>query len=246
VTEYTSAEITVAGQKLYLDGNSKITRENGSYASPAPNALSLPHVSSCPGATPTCARTCYVHGLRDAAPEIWTKYAENRRAVEVLAESWAGIGELADWIRVNCQGGFRWHVSGDVFSEGYAEWLTSVSNASQVPCWLYTRSLHWVPRLARAAGLVVNVSCDRDNYEAAKEIALCHGLRLCYLSLGEVPADLPSGAVIFPDYQIRAKTRKGEAWWQGLAPERRRQVCPADFFGQSATRRCGPCAKCLT
>ena len=51
-TKYVFTEINVYNDlNLYIDGNSKITAGNGSYDDPKPNALSLPHISTCPGAT---------------------------------------------------------------------------------------------------------------------------------------------------------------------------------------------------
>ena len=68
-TQFCSATIPLwDGLAFHLDGNSKVTRSNGSYDAPAPNAFSLPHVTTCPGSTERCRASCYVHGLKLNAP----------------------------------------------------------------------------------------------------------------------------------------------------------------------------------
>jgi hypothetical protein len=240
---------------FFVDGNSKITCSNGSYANPSPNAFSLPHISSCPGSTPICRASCYVHGLQKNAPELHARYSLNAAALGRVLMSSRASYEAADllgaWIEANCPGGFRWHVSGDVMHMRHAAWIVNVCEvALKVPFWIYTRSLELAGVLATAPNLAVNVSADSYNYAEARHIATEQGLRLCYLSHdGMTPADLAEGDVVFPDYPHRGRslpTPTDHAWWQSLTSERRRAVCPADFFGQSEHHRCGPCNKCLT
>ena len=65
MTSYVFTEVSVGyNLSLYADGNSKITVGNGSYDDPKPNALSLPHISTCPGSTNECRESCYVFGLQ--------------------------------------------------------------------------------------------------------------------------------------------------------------------------------------
>lgn len=264
-TQFCGVDVPIGGGlSLFIDGNSKITRDNGSFDEPRPNALSLPHVQSCPGATATCAGSCYVHGLRRAQPELWQKYRKNFEVLQKLfegsslhdpsefeQESWRTLG---DWIGSNCPGGFRWHVSGDFVNAMHLAWIAEISANSQAPCWLYTRSFEALRQWREYAGifpsnLVVNLSADRDNYDEALAVHVETGCRICYLvdASGHVPEDLPRGSVLFPDYSLRGRLldAPGVGWWLGLKPWERRSVCPADFFGQSETRRCGPCKKCL-
>jgi hypothetical protein len=180
---------------------------------------------------------------------------------------------LGGWIRENAQGGFRWHVSGDIFSLEYAEWIAAVCmEAPEVRFWIYTRSFDdgsLLPLMdvstCCGGNLAINLSCDRDNYELAKEVRddWSHwvefevgvtpehheGPRLCYLTLdGMVPGDLPPGSVIFPDYQIRPKqftTMSESPWWATLNTDQKAMVCPVDAWGKSEKNRCGPCRKCL-
>ncbi len=256
-TTFCSAEIELFdGLSFFVDGNSKITRENGTYANPKPNALSLPAASvendgrACPGSTPTCRASCYVRGLAQHAPALYSRYLSNAHALaEILRPgndrgfAWSAL-KLGMWIEDNASHGFRWHVSGDVLSLKHAEWIVNVcAVAADVPFWIYTRTLEAVGCLTTAPNLAVNVSADRDNFAAAKRIALEHGARLCYLTTGEVPSDLPEGSVLFPDYPQRKQ--KGSDWFDTLAPEHRKMICPTDMYGQSEAHRCGPCTKCF-
>lgn len=254
-TSFTFAKVPLFdGLSFWIDGNSKITWNNGTYAEPRPNAFSLPHISCCPGSTPRCRESCYVHGLRKAAPEVYRHYELNEMALHsVLASNRRGRAaeKLAAWIVENAPGGFRWHTSGDVISRLHARWIVDVCHwAAPVKFWIYTRSLFAVEMLSRAPNLAVNVSADKHNYRAARHAAARHGARLCYLvsEPNEVIPDLPPGSVIFPDYPLRGRSlpvATDAPWWRGLTVEEKRMVCPADFYGQSEEHRCGPCKKCL-
>lgn len=256
-TQFTFAEVKLWDHlSFFIDGNSKVTRSNGTFAEPRPNAFSLPHIATCPGSTDRCRASCYVHGLKRDAPEVYRKYELNEMALHsaLFDDSTANHAAalLAGWIAENATGGFRWHVSGDILSMDHAYWIEDVCRrAPEVSFWIYTRTLAAVMVLKRAPNLAVNVSADRDNYEAARAEATRWDARLCYLvsAQDETVPDLPSGSVLFPDYPLRGRSllRPVEApWWQVLDAEQRRQVCPADFFGQSEANRCGPCGKCLT
>lgn len=261
---------------LFIDGNGKITRDNGTLAAPRPNAFSLVQVETCPGSTEACRSACYVHNLETHQGAIHDLYKHNtveiRRilASDELASEWVML--MAGWIREHAAGGFRWHVSGDVFSPEYAEWIADVcAEAPEVPFWIYTRSFgdaYLRPLVAQSVGaggnLAVNLSCDRDNYIQAFAASVRHRtpkfedgvyagnewLRLCYLTLdGTVPTDLPEGSVIFPDYNLRPRqfaTLAESPWWGTLTPAQRAMVCPVDAHGKSEKNRCGPCTRCLT
>jgi len=253
MTEFIHEKIRLWGDLAFtVDGNSKITASDGTYARPVPNAFSLPHISTCPGSTPSCRSSCYVHGLQRHAPEVYRTYMENERALHAVLGS-AGESTaarvLGSWIADNCTR-FRWHVSGDVFSLAYARWIRSVcASAPAVQFWIYTRS-HWLAAgLDKEPNLTVNLSADRDNWLIANATARATGLRLCYMSQNahDVPP-LPPGSVIFPDYPARGRELDdptAHAWWQARTAAERRMVCPPDFFGQSEQHRCGPCTKCL-
>jgi hypothetical protein len=285
-TAFVSARIDGPGGKhLYLDGNGKVTAGNGTFDAPKPNAFSLRNVEDCPQSTPTCREACYVDNLRGAQPELWAMYEHNARSIrEILAEpalADAWVLWMAKWITVNAGGGFRWHVSGDVFSLEYARWVADVVRESApVLSWLYTRSFDFLgplaevstlrkrPSMPRSGGnLVLNLSCDQDNYWDARKASLDFGdaktvpcgdsfqthffpLRLCYLTVdGAVPTTLPEGSVIFPDYSLRPRqfdTLAESPWWASLTPAQRKMVCPVDAHGKAETRRCGPCQRCLT
>lgn len=274
------------GTSLYIDGNQKITRDNGTYDAPMPNAFSLEAQAvanmentfgntagaDCPGSTPTCRKSCYVHGLSKHAGDTYDLYrhnsAEIRRilADDKLANEWAVI--MAAWITENAAGGFRWHVSGDVFSPAYAAWIADVcSESPTVDHWIYTRSfdaniMAELTRVSipRGGNLALNLSCDKDNYDRAFATAQAYGgehngvwqaLRLCYLvekNDPRIPADLPQDSVIFPDYDLRPKSLENPqdmGFWKALTMEQRTMLCPVDSYGKSEKIRCGPCVRCL-
>lgn len=239
---------------FWFDGNGKVTYNNGSFDKPVANSFSLIQVQDCPFATETCKSVCYVHGLEKAEVEVHNKYRENSKTIrEVLLNSVYRIYTVkafARYITQNCAGGFRWHVSGDIFSIVYAEFIRMVCEMSSgVNQYIYTRSFKYVEPLLDLSNLVINLSADRDNFEEALALHKKFGLRICYLTVnGKVPENLPDGSVIFPAHGLRGRNlpKPTEApWWQSLTICQRKKVCPPDFFGQSESLRCGPCRKCL-
>lgn len=216
--------------------------------------------SDCPGSTPTCRAACYVAGIDEHQTAIYAMYEHNSEEIrriladEYLANDW--VMRMAHWITQNAAGGFRLHVSGDVFSMQYAEWLADLCReAPTVRFWIYSRSLDYLAPLAavgtkRGGNLSLNISCDKDNIEAAREAASIHDGRLCYLTTdGEVPDHLPDDSVLFPDYPLRmgAKNFAESAWWQSLSKFQRGLVCQVDLQGKSESVRCGleHCDRCL-
>lgn len=255
-TAFCAARVEGPEGHLWVDGNGKITAGNGSLEAPRPNAFSLVQIADCPGSTETCRKTCYVHGLEKHAPDTHALYRHNSENIRRILDDgsqflWAL--RMGAWISQNCEGGFRWHVSGDVFSLAYAEWIACVClNSRNVGHWIYTRSFEFLEPLlqvssARGGNLALNLSCDRNNYAAADKLAGKHGLRLCYLTAdGTVPADVSGGDIIFPDYSLRGGNQAGVDWFASLPAHQKRCVCPVDYHGKSEQRRCGPCDRCLT
>jgi hypothetical protein len=250
-TAFCAVKLEGPGGFIWLDGNGKITAGNGTLDAPVPNAFSLVQIEDCPGSTETCRLGCYVHGLEKHAPDTHALYRHNSQEIRRILKGmefreWAQ--SLGKWVAANCAGGFRWHVSGDVFSDEYAQWITAVcKNSPDVRHWIYTRSFEFVPTLLKHAdNLVVNLSADRDNYAHAVEVALEFGLRICYLTAdGNVPDHLVEGDVIFPDYSLRGGTPEGQQWFKALPAEYRSYVCPVDYSGKTEKRRCGPCSRCM-
>lgn len=245
-TGFCLAKIEHNGQFLWIDGNQKITAGNGDFNNPKPNAFSIIHINDCPFSTEICRKSCYVHNLEKYANEVYQKYIHNSKTVrEILSdEEWPKV--MGWWISENAKGGFRWHVSGDVFSEEYANFIVAVcKNSSNVKHWIYTRSYPYVKILVQAKNLVVNLSADKDNLSFMLD-QVRYGARVCYMSdNGNVP-NLPEGSVIFPDYQFRLNGRlEDNAFWNSLTPQQKKMVCPVDMFGKSQNVRCGVCKKCL-
>lgn len=266
-TAFCSARVDGPGDlHLWMDGNGKITSHNGTLAEPKPNAFSLVQIETCPGSTPTCRKSCYVHNLEAAQKATHDLYRHNTETIAKiladaeLAAAWASV--VGAWISANAPGGFRWHVSGDVYSAAYARWIVQVCNhtAGAVYHWIYTRSFEHVGILMRVStlrggNLAVNLSCDADNFDEAERISTKYATaegapRLCYLTTdGSLPATLEDGDVIFPDYNLRPRqfaTLAESPWWQGLTPDQRKMVCPVDAHNKSEKNRCGPCTRCLT
>lgn len=255
-TKYVSIEVKLNEKdSLYVDGNSKITAGNGTFEDPKPNAFSLPHVSTCPGATSNCLKSCYVYGLKQNASEVYENYCKNERVVNKLLSDdnlwYSSAKSFGKWISENCKGGFRWHVSGDVFSKEYARWIVYVcKNSSNINHWIYTRSLFAVEILNHADNLEVNISCDSENYDLAHIKHLMYGNRLCYFENKENSSRkfLPKNSVIFPDYHLRGRDLdypKSHSWWKSLDKDEKKMVYMADFVGQSEKVRCGICTKCI-
>ena len=236
---------------LYIDGNAKVTARNGSYDEPRPNAFSLVEIEDCPYRTTICEKSCYVHGLKEHAPDVHDIFVHNSSTIRRIidhGDSLRWSRRMGFWIGQNCED-FRWHVSGDLFSFEYAKWVATVCYWSpSTRHWIYTRSVAYLEPLVRASNLIVNLSADAENYTVMRAAARDYGLRLCYLTHdGSIPNDLPRDAVIFPDYEVRgrASSSYGHEWFDHLPPHRKQMVCPADFFGKSKNRRCGPCSKCM-
>jgi len=249
-TAFCAAKIEGPDGYLWIDGNGKITVNGGSLDNPKPNAFSLLHITDCPGATTTCKQLCYVFNLEKFAPETYELYEHNSEKIREILDGpylarWAQ--EMGDWITENCNGYFRWHVSGDIFSAKYANFIRSVCLYSpDVQHWIYTRSFFIISKLCAIENLTVNLSADKDNYTHAKATSEAFDCRICYLTTdGNVPDDLPDGSVIFPDYGLRGGTEAGKLWFEGLSPQYKSFVCPVDFGGKSEKRRCGPCDRCI-
>ena len=82
---------------------------------------------------------------------------------------------------------FRWHYSGDVFSEDYARAIVAVCNKFPlVKSWIYTRSFvdpcNFVPILVKAANLAVYLSIDPVNIDAG--VALYNQLKDKHTNIG--------------------------------------------------------------
>ena len=255
-TEFVYETLESHGFTLTFDGNSKVTAGNGDFDHPRANALSTVQALDCPFRTPTCDSSCYVHNLEKFQPEIHDFYKRNSAELHRLMEDihcFDLAAVVANWITLHSPGGFRWHVSGDIFSMEYAQWIAEVAFLSpDVQHWIYTRSFPFLEPLLDIENLTVNLSADKDNYWLARRYADKNGLRVCYLTVeGEVPDDLKEGDVIFPDYALRGvgqkpfEFRNDSEWWQGLEGRNKKMVCPVDAYGKSEKVRCGPCRKCI-
>ena len=235
-----------------FDGNSKITANNGTFENPKLNAFSLVQIQDCPGSTSTCRKLCYVHGLQKNAKNIHNSYKENSFNIKKILQSNEDTNQVinlfSNWISSNCIE-FRWHVSGDIFSRDYAEFIKQVCfKTPSVKFWIYTKSFEYLEHIVNLDNLIVNISADKDNIDLAKRKAKLYDLRICYLSEeGEIP-ELSNDSVIFPNYNLRGRdldTPTSHWWWQSLSKKNKDMICPVDFYGQSEDNRCGKCTKCM-
>jgi len=255
-TAFCADKIEGPGGHIWIDGNGKITASRGSLANPKPNAFSLAQIDTCPMRTPTCESSCYVHGLQKHAPKIHEMYVHNTRMMRDIVRGnsdgfWADA--MAQYIRKNCPD-FRWHVSGDIFSIGYAKFIAGVCSRTlhTTKHWIYTRSFALMEPLLYVRNLELNLSADRDNLWLAKRYHEETGKRICYMASDTRPTtywlqmlvdceSLPDDSVIFPDYPLRGKG----AFFESLSKRCRKMLCPVDTFGKSEKRRCGVCRKCM-
>lgn len=171
----------------------------GGAAAVVANAWPLPagpvdRGGSCPGVTDSC-RDCYAAGLEAWAPGYQRGAASNlgallhlydcggvrlvaRALIEVVRLSEAA--QRAHGVRRPV---FRWHSGGDFVAAWYARAVVRAVNATPgVEHWAYTRSLGLVGILAKARGLSLYVSADRDNVTQAARVAARHGVPLAMLA----------------------------------------------------------------
>lgn len=261
-TSYVHARVDApGGMHLFIDGNQKIS----GFDDPKPNAFSIVQVDDCPYRTPSCESSCYAHQIEKHVPDLHAMYRHNSAAIRKILGSDLEVGwidHLAKWISENCEDrGFRWHVSGDVYSAEYADFIATVCTYSTgVAHWIYTRSFPYLEQLVEVStvnggNLAINLSADRDNYWLARRFAETYGLRVCYMVTSmddRPPPDMREGDVLFPDYSLRGavglsptEQRDASPWWQSLTGAQQHMTCPTDFYSKAAGTVCGPCRKCL-
>ena len=137
--------------------------------------------------------------------------------------------KFSNWITRNVKNKFRWHVSGDVFSYEYAEFIALVCMLTpHVKFWIYTRSFDFLVPFVDVSNLAVNLSVDKDNYEEAMEAKGKYDFRICYLTMDGSFPELPPGSVIFPSHTLRGRDLENPTdapWWQGLELHEKKMVC---------------------
>ena len=83
-TGFAFREIEIEGYKFWIDGNSKVTANNGTFENPAANAFSLPHLITCPDKTRRCAKACYVNELKEYSPATYSKFQINHQTIQAV------------------------------------------------------------------------------------------------------------------------------------------------------------------
>jgi hypothetical protein len=229
VEDFCAVELRGPGGSLWIDSHGEATPESGSF--------SLVQIKDCPGSTVSCRAACLAHELERHRPETHELYRRNSETVRKVlkdpsaADEWAAI--LGRWIAENCPAGFRWHVSGDIFSIDYAEWIASVCRRSpQVRHRILTRSLQFLGpllpvRAGRGGNLELNLSADEDNWQRVGRKADLLELQVAYMTAdGRIPISLLPGDMIFPP---RAASSE---WFDELSPEYKQMVRPVDHIQQ--------------
>ncbi|QEG30197.1 hypothetical protein GobsT_50000 [Gemmata obscuriglobus] len=124
-----------------------------------------PPVTTCPGRSKRCESLCYCRRGRFVFPQVIERlewcYEQSKR------DDFASR-MTAEIHRKGCLA-VRPHVSGDLYSPGYArKWLEIVTNCPRTKFWLYTRSwripgiLEVLAELAKLPNLAVWFSADEE------------------------------------------------------------------------------------
>jgi hypothetical protein len=139
------------------------------------NSFGLPagRQGSCPDATDWCLSLCYADRLQSAWSSVDRLVWHN---MNLLKECGSNVARMVALLTemvgsVNWYGTekvFRWHWDGDVFSASYARAIARTCDAfPDIRFWIYTRSFEYVPFLLNVPNLVVYLSVDRCNIDAA-------------------------------------------------------------------------------
>jgi hypothetical protein len=219
-----------APERAIGKGNEKLGRRVGTF--------SLPSVHTCHlGSTPTCRSLCYA----DSPQSHFSMPATQRRYWTNLAftRDHRFVPEMIGRIAGKKLVAFRWHVSGDLYSAGYAAKVLAVMSATpEAPAYIYTRA--WrdagvravLATMAALPHVQVWLSCDRDSGPPAA----VPGTRRAYLQT--LPGDEPGYPVdlVFRDRPARRTVAKRVA---GAL------VCPVEN-GVSHSVTCDRCRVCFS
>jgi hypothetical protein len=220
--------------RLTLSSASKVAEYPGRK-----NAFSLPAGQSCPFATPTCAAGCYAKKGRFTFRYVQKAYLDNYSALLNAGTVDKMTDLLVAALRRRRFKQFRIHVSGDFFSLDYAmAWKATCAAYATRQFWAYTHSTDKdiLSVLATIPNLVLNLSCDRDNWKTMLERArVFPSLRLTYYSQGEKPDpslyEHDPDMVVFVDHKVR-----GDKMFRGN--------CPAELGDRGGLPVAGACIKC--
>jgi hypothetical protein len=214
---------------LLVSGNDKL--------SAGVSHFDLPAVKTCPGRSALCSRRCYARRGRFAFPQVQERltwnYAQSKRADFVNRM----VNELYRKGILMC----RLHVSGDLYSPGYARKLLEIiSRSPHCTFWFYTRS--WcVPTifpLIAAISVLPNckvwLSVDAETGYPPDVPETC---RVAFMQTG-VDDDMEAADLVFLDHPLRK---------QAIPLTVLDKVCPAETpKGKERGTTCATCRTCWT
>lgn len=182
---------------------------------------------------------CYVHPLMRAYPGIYSVLAHNTFVIKNASQNKMTdmlVAEIqrfkaAEMRRDKPSLFYRFHWSGDVFSQDYAEAIRrAVEQFPEITFWIYTRSTFAVETLSRADNMSVYMSIDPDNAE--KSLAVFDRLRKKYPERTNIQIAYMSKENNFNDAY-------GDQYPHKLS------ACPNDTGRLPTDYACSKCQKCL-
>ena len=216
-------------RSLLVRGNGKLSQTVFHF--------SLPAATTCPGKSKLCHSRCYALKNRFQYPQVqerleWNyQKAKRRDFVDRLVDELYRKGILA----------MRWHVSGDIFSPGYArKILEIVGRSSHTTHWLYFRS--WRTKtifpILKAISLVPNMhawfSCDA---ETGYPPEVPQDVRIAWMQI-EADENPEDADLVFLDHPLR----NGRISLPQIA-----KVCPVETqLGKARGTTCATCRICWT
>jgi hypothetical protein len=212
-----------------------LTRGNGKLGEGV-YGWSIPAVNTCPGRSSLCQSACYAVNGRYRTHMLQDRLRANLDA----AKSDNFVPRMAAEVRRRGVHVLRVHVSGDLFSAGYArKWAAIARRCPRTRFYTYTRSWR-VPEIAPTLARLAALDNFRLWFSADAETGLPGdvppGVRIAYMQTG--PGDVPAGGdLVFRTHRLRR------------APARRvglTLVCPTENGGpRAADTTCTSCRRCF-
>jgi len=138
------------------------------------NSFGLPPVKTCPYATFLCKRHCYVHKVnklyKRTSLTLWNNFYLLKRAKSVKQKANLLLEMLREFKEKSLKHKeplyFRWHWSGDIFSQTYAKAIAiAIKETPEIKHWLYSRSFRFLLPLLDCKNLILYISIDKNNFQ---------------------------------------------------------------------------------
>jgi Gene product 88 len=203
--------------------------------SPSVAHFDLPAGITCPGKSKLCYRRCYARRNRFAYPQVrermrWS-YEQSKRGDFALrmSDELYRMGIIL----------MRWHVSGDIYSPGYArKMLEIVGRSLHTTFWLYTRSwrVKAIFPLVKALSLMPNMKLwlSADAETGYPDEVPAHA-RVAWMQV-QPGEDVSDADLVFLDHPLRK---------QRIPLDLIDKVCPAETpAGKVRGTSCATCRIC--